>query len=148
MIDLVEHFESIAKELDWGFDYGIDADQNLNDYPHEHDSIPFERRKKYLALISISESDQLNDYSAVESIDYSGTVCLYVSSKFQQEKYLTIYKERLKHLKALVEILRTQLIGCNELTLSRWNKTEVICVYDDALDGIKIDFTLNIKNLD
>ena len=143
---LVEKLETIADGLGWAFAYGDDAELNMTEFEHQDASTLFEERKKFLGLDPVIEDDQLNKYNGTDSTTYSGFVVLMVSSLFNQEEYLVIYKDRIKQLKELTETLKTELIGCQELTISRWRKTEVINRYDENMDGIKIEFTIKIFN--
>ncbi len=101
--------------------------------------------KIFLLLDPVKLKKNYNDSGAVESITYSGSFMLLVSSDFDEESYNFRYENYIKPLRGnQLEAIESELTCGNEAEIIDWNETEVINVVDNNLDGILVSYVIKI----
>ena len=139
---VVENYNADAPETPlFHFSYGKDHWQNLVDHAKD-DNLPFEERNKYFKLLFVDEDDVMNSFSAVDGTTYTGELLILASSMVSDPSYDYKYETHIKHLKELANEFRGKLTDCNNWSVRKWQKIEVENIYDNNLDGIKVNFIM------
>lgn len=123
--------------------YGKDHWQNIADHSKDDDK-PFEERNKYFKLLWVDEDPTFNSFSAIERVKCDGELLILASSKISDPSYEYKYETHIKHLKELAINFSNQLTDCNNFQITRWKLIEIENIYDNNLDGIKVQFTINV----
>ncbi|MDI9256331.1 hypothetical protein [Flavobacterium sedimenticola] len=121
--------------------YGKDHWQNLADHAKD-DNLPFVDRNKYFKLLWVDDDPQLNGYSAIESMRYDGELLILASSKVSDPSYDYKFETHIKHLKELALSFCDLISDCDGFKVTRWKMIEIENIYDNTLDGIKVQFTI------
>lgn len=129
----------------WNFNYGKDYWQNRGDYV-EDSALPFIDRQKYLLLLYKDRSFIINEAGAVEGYTFDGEIVFMVRSKISDEDYNYKYETHIKNLEAETERLFNLFDDCEGWLIKSWKETEVENSYDANMDGIKIRFSIQIRN--
>ena len=138
---IVEQTEEIATRLALVYQYGAAHWQNLID-AGDDTGLPFENKTKYLLFLWHDEEDQINEYGACTGHNYIGELLLMVRSKLSDESQETKYRDAVKYLKTVADMLREQYIDCEGFRVKQWKKIEVYDEFDTNMDGLKIRFTI------
>ncbi|WP_445454097.1 hypothetical protein [Flavobacterium sp. 25HG05S-40] len=123
--------------------YGKDEWQNLADHPKDENK-QFEQRNKYFKVLWIDDDPTFNQYSGVERMKFDGEMLILASSKLSDGSYEYKYETHIKNLKALAMSFCDKLADCDNYQVTRWKMIEVENIYDNNLDGVKIQFSVNV----
>lgn len=139
---LVEKLKQIAETtFDWKFSYGKEYWQNLKDAPDDTD-LPFDERQVYLMLIYKDRDKKKNKHGATIAHEFTGSMLLVVRSKISDESYEFKYERHIKGLEALSDKLENEFRECDDWLIKSWKEIEVSNQFDNNMDGLKINFTI------
>lgn len=124
------------------YSYGKDEWQNLADHPKDDDK-PFVERNKYFKLLWVDDDPVFNSYSAPERIKHDGELLILASSKISDPSYDYKYETHIKKLKELAMEFCDKIADCDNYVVTRWKIIEVENIYDNNLDGVKVQFSIN-----
>ncbi len=141
---IVEKFKSIAQTLGHQFDYGPEHWQNLKDIKPDHE-LDFADRAKYFLLIWKDTDSKFDEYGTKTSIKYDGEFVLVVRSNLGDKDYMFKYETHIKNIEDEVEKVLNQFAICDPITVQLWKTTEVTNEYDTNVDGLKVRFSINVK---
>jgi hypothetical protein len=137
-----EILETLSAAQGWVFDYGRPDFHNLID-ESKKDELNADRI--FLLLDPVKIKKNMNDSGVVESITYSGSLMLLLSSDIDEVDYDFRYENYIKPLRAnQLETIINELTCEQEATVQDWNETEVINVLDNNLDGIIVSYVVKI----
>lgn len=151
MKSLQEKIEDLVSKLNnpspaeplFHYAYGKDHWQNLADHKKDEDK-HFEERNKYFKLLWIDDDPVFNNFNGVERVKCDGEMLILASSKISDENYQYKYDTHIKKLKELAMQFADLLTDCDNFQITKWKLIEVENIYDNNLDGIKVQFTINI----
>ena len=130
---MYEFLKYIALKNNWIFNYARSDYQNLL-----HD---VEEDKTYLFLDPVQIQHSFDEFQEPEVKTYNGTFLILQSSDFDgdyDEKYL-------KHIKPLIDnhlkVIQKEF-SCSQYTVNQWNTTEIINLFDQNLDGILVNYSV------
>jgi hypothetical protein len=136
---IVDKLKNIAETLGFGWDYGSESWQNLNDFSNDTNE---ENQQVYFLLLYKDRDLKLNDFNQVEAETFSGDFILAVKSRFNQESYKEKYEDRIKQVEAKTETVLNQISDCEGLYVELWKEVEVSNAFDTNVDGLKISFRI------
>lgn len=151
MASLQEKIQNLVNELNppapaeplFHYAYGKDHWQNLADHSKDENK-PFEERNKYFKLLWVDDDPRFNSFSAAESIKCDGELLILASSKLSDPSYEYKYDTHIKKLKELAMQFVNMISDCDNYQVTRWKMIEVENIYDENLDGLKVQFSINI----
>ncbi|WP_228853257.1 hypothetical protein [Aegicerativicinus sediminis] len=143
--ELIADFNTGANpgEEKWHFNYGRDHWQNLQDLPDDSAEL-FADRNKYLMLLWQDREHKLNNYSAIEGYTFTGEMLLVVRSKISEADYNFKYETHIRNLQDEAMEINDNFTVCENWLIKKWKEIEVENVYDTNLDGLKIQFTIEV----
>lgn len=149
---LVERLEEMVEDFNvstlpqkiWYFNYGKEYWQNLQDLPNDAE-LPFPERRKYVLLLWQDVDPKFNEFGVVESNTITGEMLLVVRSNISDADYNFKYQTHIKNLHAESSNMIENFTICDEWLIKRWKQIEVENAFDTNLDGLKIQFTLEIQ---
>lgn len=138
---IVQYTEDIAAGMGMIYQYGASHWQNLLQAEDDTD-IPFENKIKYLLFLWHDEDDILNEHGGLQGHTFTGELLLMVRSKLSDESQETKYRDAVRHLKDVANLLREEYVDCDGFYMKQWKKIEVYDEFDTNMDGLKIRFTI------
>lgn len=142
---IVDNFNNGIPVVDhkWKFNYGKEHWQNLKDLPNDED-LPFAERIKYVFLGWQDREFIKNEYGATIGYTFTGELMLLVRSKISDEDYNYKYDIHIKNLQAESNAIEKSFSICEEWLVKRWKEIEVENIYDTNMDGLKVQFTIQV----
>jgi hypothetical protein len=138
-----EILETLSAAEGWVFDYGRSDFHNLIDESKKDEA---DADRIFLLLDPVKIKKNMNDSGVVESITYSGSFVLLLSSDVDEVSYDFRYENYIKPLRAnQLESIENELTCGQEATIQEWNETEVINVLDNNFDGIIVSYVVRIE---
>jgi len=135
---MYEILKAFATLKGWVFEYGRSDFQNLFNSAEQKDV-------SHLFLDPVKIGKRRNDTGGVEAMVYTGSFMLLYSSEIDEIGYEERY---LKYIKPIVmtkiELIETDLICVQEAKIELWEIVEVINMFDYNLDGVIVNYKLNI----
>ena len=135
---MYELLKEISETNNWFFTYARPDHQNLFD----EDEINDNDLLVFLDPVKIDES--FNDFGAVESIKYSGSFMLVVSSDYDEESYEYRYINYIKPiLDNTLNVIKSSIRCESDLNINNWSTIEVINYLDFNSDGVIVKYVLS-----
>ncbi|WP_312557901.1 hypothetical protein [Empedobacter brevis] len=141
---LAEKIKVISNSLGWKFNQGSDVWQNLVDFPDDCEN-PFEEKQIYCLLLWNDDETIFNEFSTPTRIDFTGEFVLAVRSRIDDKDYNQKYDNHIKHLKKVLQSFYNQFGLCEDFNITRAKESEVVNVYDNNLDGVKVNYSINVE---
>ena len=141
---LAEKIKEISNTLGWKFNQGSDVWQNLVDFADDSEK-PFEEKQIYCLLLWNDDETIFNDFSTPTRINFTGEFVLVVRSRMDDVDYNQKYDNHIKNLKKVLQNFYNQFGLCEDFNISRAKESEVVNVYDNNLDGVKVNYSINVE---
>ncbi len=138
---MYEILKAIANLNEWAFMYARKDFQNLFN-ESEKKGIP------YIFLDPVQKEKIKNDSGVTESIKYSGSFMLVLSSDIDEEDYDYRYQNFIKPITgAAIDTIDEVLICDYKAGIESWKEIEVINALDYNFDGVIVDYSIIINEV-